>query len=144
MGGAQLYSGVVHLPSHTTLYTIADHFGLHVVEATPLPHYMVSPPLSNSFDQKEWDFFNFKGRIGYMVNVNDKIKEIKRYISNESEIQAGQVAALMDMLMVENHKMEVAKFAFPYIKDRAGFSVITDAFILESSKQEFLDWIKEQ
>lgn len=89
-----------------------------------------------------WDFESIKKSM-QAENFDDTKLKLAKEIVQSKCLKSVQLTEILKMLTFENNRLELAKFAYPYIFDADNYYKVTDAFEFSSTKDELLEFIKK-
>lgn len=73
---------------------------------------------------------------------DDTRMKIAKQVISQNSFTAKQVTETMQQLAFESSKLEIAKFAYEYTRDRGSYFLVNDALAYSSSKQELSEYIE--
>lgn len=68
-------------------------------------------------------------------------EQIAKQAISSNHVSAEQVAGLLQLFTYESTKVELAKFAYPYTRDKENYYLVNNAFSFSSSVRELNDFI---
>lgn len=89
------------------------------------------------------EFINLKERLRKEFMDDDRLTKAKK-LFNERCISAAQVRDITLMFMMDDAKLDFAKFAYGRTTDRINFSKVNEAFSFTSTKKQLTQYVNEQ
>lgn len=89
------------------------------------------------------EFNRIMGMVKREMFEDNQLKIMKTAIST-SMITTSQLITFLRIFPFDNKKLDLAKYAYPYIADRKKFIAVTEVFDFQSNKNEILNLINKQ
>ncbi|MCS6905875.1 MAG: DUF4476 domain-containing protein [Bacteroidia bacterium] len=118
-------------------------FSLQMKERIAAPYPIGTPPgiLNCSSPISPYEFEQARSTLA-SVRFADTQKQIFRQIVEHNCLVTEQVAALLSHFSFENDKLEMAKYALPFVLDPQRYFTLVEEFRFEDSKNELLSYIR--
>jgi hypothetical protein len=86
---------------------------------------------------------NFRTLLNYIGKVNfddSKLNQAKLAIRNNT-MSSAQIKELMQKLTFDSNKLELAKYAFPYVYDKGMYFLVGEGLTFSSSRDELNEYL---
>ena len=90
------------------------------------------------------EFDQIKSSINKESSSSVKISLTKEILSAKKCFTCAQVKEIVNLMSFESGKIEMAKYAYDYIVDKANYYTIADALSFSSSKEDLMRFIKSK
>lgn len=67
---------------------------------------------------------------------NDKLSTAKQQTQRAGCLSAQQISAMVGKLMMEDQRLDLAKFAYTYCADKKNYGIMNTHFMMDKSKRE--------
>jgi hypothetical protein len=89
------------------------------------------------------DFRTLLNHISNLSFDRDKLIQAQQAVRNNI-VTSAQVRSLMMEMTFESNKLDLAKFAFPYVYDKGMYFIVNEAFTFSSSRAKLNDYLLAQ
>ncbi len=138
-----VYSGAIKVPVNAFVRARINRFGqVKVVQVSPLDFPSsnngliiqegLNAPSNLGYGMSYSRFSNLKQIISMQAFDSSRLKIARQAIQNNG-ISSNQLFELMMLLSFESSKLNLAKFAYPFVTDKENFFVVNNAFSFSSS-----------
>ncbi|HCM29536.1 MAG TPA: DUF4476 domain-containing protein [Bacteroidales bacterium] len=130
-------------------YIIEDRYNLHPEHPhgnNPGHHYG-----HDNYNPYHGQYFTYTGMYPETFNSLCSVLQNQSFDSNKliiakdailkNGINASQLRILLSYFSFDSNRLELAKYAYPYVVDPQNAFMITDAFTFSSSAREFMEFI---
>lgn len=90
------------------------------------------------------DLARIKEQMESTTFDTEKPKIMKAALTGKRCFRTDQIRELLDLFTFDSDKLPLAKFAYSYVKDRANYSELTEAFDFDNSKDELRAYIRNR
>jgi hypothetical protein len=149
----EVYSSVLDKPN---FYDVFDAFVsysavfrlnefIHTLPAPLTNDYPVPlPPPIIKCEVKQDEFDEIKNSINKESVSRTQLALAKQIISAKKCFNCAQIKSLVGLMMFEDNKLDLAKYAYDYCTDKENYYTVNDAFSFTSSKEDLLNFIKSR
>lgn len=88
------------------------------------------------------DFDNIKTSIRSKYSSSEKLNIAKAKTTEAKCISAAQIKEILPLLLMENDKLEFAKYAYNYCSDKQNYSIVRNFFTSQGSRNEMDEFLK--
>lgn len=104
------------------------------------------PHCGNSYRNMPMSDQDFRILLNYISSLSfdrDKLIQAQQAVRNNI-VTSAQVRSLMMEMTFESNKLDLAKYAFPYVYDKGMYFVVNEAFTFSSSREKLNDYLLAQ